>query len=148
MTPTPDWEEARAAFEAGDSARAVALRLGVTHTTVARRARREGWAVASGDATHQGGARGARREAARPARPDDGAPTRPGDLGPLLAGDAEPPLDLTNPAHQRAIVEAAAGIRRGPALEDHLEALLEEQREQRAERVGYRPPGWLWRTPF
>ncbi len=149
MSPTPEqWDEARVAFEAGDSARAIALRLGVTHTTVTRRARREGWAGVEADATHQGGARGARRVAARPAGPDDDSPTRPGDLGPLLAGDAEPPLDLTNPAHQQAVLDAAHGYRRGAALEDHLEALAEEQREARAERLGYRGLGWLWKAGF
>lgn len=137
MSPSPDqWAEARAAFEAGESARAVARRIGAHHSAITRQAKRQGWAK------HQvggGGAVAQRRVAARPDAPDDEAPAPPD--GPLV-GDAEPPLDLTNPAHQRAVLEAYLGIRRGPALEDHLDRLLEDQRQAQAERIDW------WRIPF
>ncbi len=147
MSPTPDqWEEARAAFEAGDSARAIARRLGLHHSAITRQTRRQGWSLSQVGAGGAGGAPA--RSGAAGAPDDEEAPTRPNDLGPLLAGDAEPPLDLTNPAHQQAIVDAAMGIRRGAALEDHLDQLLAEEREQRAERLGLRGLGWISHAPF
>lgn len=85
-----------------------------------------------------------RRVAARPAGPDDETTTWPD--GPL--GGLEPPLDLDNPAHQQALLDAARGVRRGRALEEHLERLAEDQHQEREERLGYRGMGWIERTPF
>lgn len=146
MTPgTDEWAEARAAFEAGDSARAIARRLGLHHSAVSRQAKRQGWAAYQAEG---GGAVAQRRAAARPEGPDDEATARPDGPAPLVATDAPPPLDLDDPRHQRVVLDAATGVRRGQDLEDHLEHLAEDQREAQAERLGRRGPGWLWRAPF
>ncbi len=157
MSPSPDWARARADYEAGRAtAKDLAQRLGVHPSTVGRRRAREGWrAPAPGGAPPAvSGDTAAQSPGAEPSPADESAgqggrhrdaTVQSPDTAGVVVGDAEPALDLTNPVHQRAVLDAAMGIRRGAALEQHLEALAEEQREQRAER--YRPVPW-WRIPF
>ncbi len=152
-----DWARARADYEAGRATdKDLAQRLGVHPSTVGRRRSREGWrtpapggappALSGATTTQSPGAEPspADESAGQGARDPDATVQSPDNAGVRL-GDAEPALDLTNPVHQRAILDAAMGIRRGEALEDHLDQLLEDQREARAER--YRPVPW-WRIPF
>ncbi len=146
MTTPEQWAEAREAFEAGDSARSIARRLGVDHSTVVRRAKRGGWAVRTGE---ESGARLHRRVAAHPDAPLEEEPPARNDVRHLLGGDSAPALDLSNPAHQRAVLDAALGRRSGQAALDHVDALAADQREERAERLGYRGGlGWLRRARF
>ncbi len=146
MSATPEqWAEAREAFEAGESARSIARRLGLHHSAVARQAKREGW-------RDHGGAGGAGGAAARSGAPDAPAeapaeahqPTRTDDLGRLVAGDRRPKFDPTTPEGQRAILQAA-GILPKPwaEVEARLEELAEDQRAEREEaRPWLRRPRW------
>lgn len=145
MTTAEQWSEAREAFEAGDSARSIARRLGVDHSTVVRRAKRGGWAVRTGE---ESGARLHRRVAAHPDAPLEEEPPARHDAARHLAGPLSPPLDLSDPAHQRAVLAAALGRRSGQAALDHIDALAADQRQERAERLGYRGLGWLRRARF
>lgn len=142
MTTPEQWDEASSAFTAGESARSIARRLGLHHSAVGRRAKREGWAA-------QAGAGGApARSGARDATAEEAEPPARTDVGALLTAHQPPPLDLTNPEHQRAVLAAAMGERSGQAALDHIDALSEDQRSQRAERLGYHGLGWTSRAGF
>lgn len=43
----PDWGAIRTAYQSGESARSIAARFGVSHTTINNRAKKEGWVKAS-----------------------------------------------------------------------------------------------------
>ncbi len=146
MTTPEEWAEAREAFEAGDSARSIARRLDVAHSTVVRRAAREGWSVRTGE---EGGARTHRRVAAHPDAPLEEEPPARHDLPALDAGDSSPPvIDWSNPRHAAAVIAAAHGHKPPAEREAWLEQRAREQLEERAERLGLRPPGYWRRCPF
>ncbi len=147
MSATPEqWAEAREAYEAGESARSIGRRLGVDHSAVTRRAKRDGWVVQAGA---PGGAVGQRRVPARPGAPAEGPaevqqPTPTDDPGRLIAGDQRPKFDPSTPEGQRAILQAAGILPKPwPEVEARLEELAEDQRAEREEaRPWLRRPRW------
>ncbi len=169
MSPTPraaaadEWARARADYERGDAtASDLARRLEVARSTVARDIARERWRqpAEGGAPPALSGAKAVQPPApavapagksagqgATHAQPSDNA--APPGLAERLAGDDDSdPFDTSTPEGRRRLLDAAWGRRRGAELDAWLDEQVEELAEQRAERLAYRPLGWIRRAPW
>ncbi len=140
MSASPeDWARARADYEAGDAtAKALAQRLGVHPSTVGRRGAREGWRTPA-----LGGAPPALSGAIGVQPPDADAPPE-GER----AGQGARNRGATAQSADNAAPPGLAERLAGDELDAWLDEQVEELREQRAARLGYRPLGWIRRTPW